>query len=111
MKENPSVEPYPASNTSSLIRTKFHATQKTIVSPPSPILAWQSGKDERTDVQILGGFHDHAEGDGAVQVELLMRVVEEADGVAGGGEWEEGSVAQTRPCGRVRRGSVGGIID
>lgn len=32
-----------------------------------------------------------------MQVELLMRVVEEADGVAGGGEWEEGCVAQTRP--------------
>lgn len=28
LKENPSVEPYPASNTSSLIRTKFHATSR-----------------------------------------------------------------------------------
>lgn len=36
---------------------------------------------ERTNVQILRGFHNHAPRDGVVQVELLMRVVEEADGV------------------------------
>lgn len=35
-----------------------------------------------------------------------MCAVEEADGVSDGGEREEGSVAYTRPCGRVRGGNV-----
>ncbi len=50
---------------------------------------------ERTHVKILRGFHNHAPRDGVMQVELLMGVVEEADGVCQGGEWEEGGIAQT----------------
>lgn len=38
-----------------------------------------------------------------------MRVIEEADGISSGGEWEEGSVAETRACGRVRENDVSGI--
>lgn len=55
--------------------------------------ARKEGMKERTDVQILRSLHNHAERHGGVKVELLMRVIQEADGSTRGGEWDEGSVA------------------
>ena len=52
-------------------------------------------KFQQTNVQVLRRFHDQPPGHRAGQVELLMGVVEEADGVAGG---EEGGVAETGAC-------------
>lgn len=48
---------------------------------------------ERTNVQIFRRLHNHTPRDGAVQVELLMRGVEEADRVSGSGEGKESCVA------------------
>ena len=53
---------------------------------------------KRTNVQVLRRLHNQSPGDGAVQVELLMRGVEEADRVSGCGEGKQGCVAQAGAC-------------
>lgn len=55
----------------------------------------------RTHVQILRRFHNHAPGDGAVQVELLMRGIEETERLSIVGGRKQRCVAYAGACGWV----------